>query len=209
MAEADSESRGDSLAALASAFGDQIAVLQQTAGLRSADLSPHSRDLMELEASVQALDDSLQQIQAAMARERAAFPQVTAVTADFALPQQAAAATMALSTPNVMARPSTDHNALHSSQAKALAEALAQQASHLTFISENLPAFLPAAPQSKATADSDRAVSGAAFAEPDKENAQPRGAARPSAQPGNAAAAPAAKKAKLTAPRRFINIESS
>lgn len=119
MAEADSESRGDSLAALASAFGDQIAVLQQTAGLRSADLSPHSRDLMELEASVQALDDSLQQIQAAMARERAAFPQVTAVTADFALPQQAAAATMALSTPNVMARPSTDHNALHSSQAKA------------------------------------------------------------------------------------------
>lgn len=51
-------------------------------------------------------------------------------------------------------------------------------------------------------------MSGAAFAEPDKENAQPRGAARPSAQPGNAAAAPAAKKAKLTAPRRFINIES-
>lgn len=112
--------------------------------------------------------------------------------------------TMALSTPNVMARPSTDHNALHSSQAKALAEALAQQASHLTFISENLPAFLPAAPHSKATAVFDRAVS----AEPDKENAQPRGAARPSAQPDNAAAAPAARKAKLTAPCRFINIES-
>lgn len=76
MAETDTAPRGDSLAALASAFGDQIAVLQQAAGLRSADLSPHSRDLMELEASVQALDDSLQQIQAAMARERAAFPQV-------------------------------------------------------------------------------------------------------------------------------------
>lgn len=81
-------------------------------------------------------------------------------------------------------------------QAKALAEALQQQASHLTSISENLPAFLPAAPQPSSSEEFDRASSAAASGEPDKENAQP-------AQARNAAAAaPQAKKARPGAPRR-------
>lgn len=76
MSDTGTSNRGDSLAALSSAFGDQIAVLQQAASLRCADLSRHAADLAELEASVQALDDSLQQIQAVVAHERAQFPQV-------------------------------------------------------------------------------------------------------------------------------------
>lgn len=41
----------DALASLTSAFSDQIALLQQAAALRCADLAPHASDLSELEVS--------------------------------------------------------------------------------------------------------------------------------------------------------------
>lgn len=73
----------DALASLTSAFSDQIALLQQAAALRCADLAPHASDLSELEASVQALEDSLQQIQTAVACERAQLPKARALAEAF------------------------------------------------------------------------------------------------------------------------------
>ena len=193
----------DSLATLASAFCEKVEELQQATALRCADLSPHAAGLDALEvctasaahiccsgrsdqhlavpgvrstrqhsrtalvqATLQSLGSRLQQIEAAVQRERAHFPQVAA-----------------------------------------LLQALNQQGSHLKFISENLPPFLPAAshPQPKAAPAS--APDGAAdVPQQGKENDAPsRSAASIGGQLGNAAPpAVAAKQKKAQAPRRWV-----